>query len=74
VSVNREEITIRRGDAVETKTVPNERTGVPPEVRMWAEGIVEGKVLKELEPEQALADLEIVSCSSSVKEMMIKLT
>jgi hypothetical protein len=49
-------------DGKETKvTVPNERTGVPPEIRAWGEALAAGKVRKEQEPEAALADLELVS-------------
>ncbi|KAL1848549.1 hypothetical protein Daus18300_013559 [Diaporthe australafricana] len=41
--------------------VPNERTGVPPEIRAWGESLAAGKVNKEQEPEEALADLELRS-------------
>lgn len=44
--------------------VPNERTGVPPEIRAWGESLAAGKVNKEQEPEEALADLELVSLYS----------
>lgn len=50
--------TVRIGDA--TKEVPNEKTGVPPEVRIWGEAIIAGKADPRQSPEEALADLEIL--------------
>ncbi|KAJ5752893.1 hypothetical protein N7520_009810 [Penicillium odoratum] len=49
-----------QGD-VQTVTIRNERTGVPPEVEAWGASLVAGKVVSEQEPEAALADLELVS-------------
>lgn len=54
VNVMRE--TVQFGE--ETKEVPNERTGVPPEVRMWGEAIEARKANPRQSPEEALADLE----------------
>ena len=54
-------ITISRDGKVTQKAIPNERTGVPTEVRAWGEALVGGAVKKELQPEAALADLELVS-------------
>jgi hypothetical protein len=49
-------------DGKESKEeIKDERTGVPPEVRQWGEGILAGKQDAKLKPEEALADLEIVS-------------
>jgi predicted dehydrogenase len=45
----------------ETKDITDEGTGVKPEVRAWGEGIVAGKPNVRQSPEQALADLEVVS-------------
>ena len=56
VGVAREEVTING----ETKKVENERSGVPPEVRAWAEGLVRGKPNETQSPEEALADLELL--------------
>ncbi len=61
VKVNREEVTVTVDGKATTKTVPNERSGVPPEVRIWGQALAAGKVNKDQEPEPALADLEIVS-------------
>lgn len=61
VSVNDSEISITANGDESKICVPNERTGVPPEVRAWGKALAEGKVLKEQEPEAALADLELVS-------------
>ncbi|KAL9113999.1 MAG: hypothetical protein Q9187_007529 [Circinaria calcarea] len=41
--------------------VANERTGVPPEVRKWTEALVAGRRNDRQMPEEALADLELVS-------------
>ncbi|KAL2847810.1 hypothetical protein BJY01DRAFT_212443 [Aspergillus pseudoustus] len=60
VTVEGGKVTISRGEEVEVKDVPNERTGVPPEIRSWGRSLVEGKVAKEQEPEAALADLEVI--------------
>lgn len=56
VSVDREEVRI----GPDVKTVENERTGVPPEVRAWGEAIVAGKQNHQQIPEEALADLELI--------------
>ena len=53
-------ITIIEGKE-EKKVVEDERSGVPPEVRKWGEALVAGKQNERQTPEQALADLEIVS-------------
>jgi predicted dehydrogenase len=64
VTVRGEEVSISRGGEVGVKIVRNERTGVPPEIRAWGRGILEGRVVMEQEPEAALADLEVVSLLS----------
>jgi predicted dehydrogenase len=62
VTVRGEEVSISRGvGRVEVRKVPNERTGVPPEIRAWGRGILDARVVREQEPEEALADLEVVS-------------
>jgi predicted dehydrogenase len=61
VTVRGDEVSISRGGEVEVKIVRNERTGVPPEIRAWGRGILERTVVREQEPEEALADLEVVS-------------
>jgi predicted dehydrogenase len=60
IKVENEQVTISRDGKTETKTIPNERTGVPPEVRAWGASLVAGKPRPEQEPEAALADLELV--------------
>lgn len=60
ITVEDSEVTICRDGEVTKKTVQNERTGVPPEIRAWGEALAAGKVLKEQGPETALADLELV--------------
>jgi predicted dehydrogenase len=50
--------TVKVGD--ETKEVPNEKTGVPTEVRAWGESIQAGKADTKQSPEEALADLELL--------------
>jgi GFO/IDH/MocA C-terminal domain len=61
ITVNGSQVTSTVNGKVTAKSVPNERTGVPAEVRAWGEALAAGKVLKDQEPEAALADLEIVS-------------
>lgn len=61
IKVEDSKVTISRNGQETVKTVPNERTGVPPEVREWGSALAAGKVIKGLEPEPALADLELVS-------------
>ena len=45
----------------EKKEVEDERTGVKPEIRAWGEALAAGKPNAKQSPEEALADLEIVS-------------
>ena len=45
----------------ETTEVEDEGTGVKPEIRAWGEGLATGKPNPQQSPEQALADLEMVS-------------
>lgn len=61
VQIQGDKVTISRDGQEEVKTIPNERTGVPPEIRAWGESLVSGTVRPEQEPEAALADLELVS-------------
>ena len=61
IKIEDSKATISRHGKKEVKMVPNERTGVPPEVRAWSEALVAGSVVPEQEPEVALADLELVS-------------
>lgn len=69
VSVNDADVRVT-SDGEETQhSVPNERTGVPPEVRAWGEAIAAGKVREEQEPENALADLELVSRSRTFENI-----
>jgi predicted dehydrogenase len=56
VNVMRE--TVKVGN--ETNEVQNEKTGVPPEVRIWGEAIEAGKADPRQSPEEALADLELL--------------
>ncbi|PYH89592.1 NAD-binding Rossmann fold oxidoreductase family protein [Aspergillus ellipticus CBS 707.79] len=65
IKIENETVTISRNGEIEVVTIPNERTGVPPEIRAWGQGLVEGKTRSEQEPEAALADLELI-------ELMLK--
>ncbi|KAL3447649.1 hypothetical protein BJX65DRAFT_307714 [Aspergillus insuetus] len=60
VTVRGEEVSISRGGGVKVKIVRNERTGVPPEIRAWGRGVAQRRVVREQEPEAALADLEVI--------------
>ncbi|KAJ6109365.1 hypothetical protein N7486_001599 [Penicillium sp. IBT 16267x] len=65
IKIEHEKVTISRDGQEQSVTVANERTGVPPEVRVWGASLVAGKVVPEQEPEAALADLELI-------ELMLK--
>lgn len=60
IKVENETVTISRDGRVEVVRIPNERTGVPPEIRAWGESLVVGRTHPDQEPEAALADLELV--------------
>ncbi|CRG89476.1 hypothetical protein PISL3812_06512 [Talaromyces islandicus] len=60
IQIQVDKVTISRDGQEEVRTVPNERTGVPPEIRAWGESLVSGTVRPEQEPEAALADLELI--------------
>lgn len=61
IKIEDSKVTISRDGKEEVKTVQNERSGVPPEIRAWGEALAAGVVRPEQEPEAALADLELVS-------------
>ncbi|KAI0020061.1 NAD-binding Rossmann fold oxidoreductase family protein [Xylariomycetidae sp. FL0641] len=65
ISIEDSKVTICREGKETVMNIPNERTGVPPEIRAWGEALAAGKVRKEQEPEAALADLELL-------ELMLK--
>ncbi|KAH0441980.1 oxidoreductase family, NAD-binding Rossmann fold protein [Colletotrichum camelliae] len=60
IKVENEKVTVSRDGKIEEITVPNERTGVPPEICAWAASLAAGKLRPEQEPEAALADLELI--------------
>ena len=60
IKIEDSKVTLCKDGKVEELTVQNERTGVPPEVREWGKALAQGIVLKEHQPEAALADLELV--------------
>jgi hypothetical protein len=61
VTVSRNKIVTRSGGEEVVEEIEDEKTGVPPEVRNWGEGLVVGTREERLEPEEALADVELVS-------------
>lgn len=61
MTVSRNKIVTRSGGEEVVEEIEDEKTGVPPEVRMWGEGLVVGRREERLVPEEALADLELVS-------------
>ena len=61
MTVSRNEIVTRAGGEEVVEEIEDEKTGVPPEVRLWGEGLVVGKGEERPLPEEALADLELVS-------------
>ena len=66
VSVSRSTVTTIINGHEGKKDVKDERTGVPPEVRYWAEAIRSGKQNEKQKPEEALADLELVGATSMI--------
>lgn len=60
VSVSNSVVTTVFDGKKEEKEVEDERTGVPPEVRKWGEALVNGTRNERQNPEEALADLELV--------------
>lgn len=64
IKVEDSKVTVCRDGQEVVKEIPNERSGVPPEVREWGRALAAGKALKAQEPEPALADLELVSTLS----------
>ncbi len=63
VTVSGSTVTTTINDNGEKKEVLDERTGVPPEVRGWAEAMMSGKQNERQTPQEALADLELVCIS-----------
>lgn len=58
--------TIFRGKEEKIK-VADEKTGLPPEVRKWGEALAAGKLNEKQIPEEALADLELVSGAITIR-------
>lgn len=67
VTVNGSDVKIVANGKETQHSISNEKTGVPPEVRAWGEAIAAGKTWEAQEPENALADLELVSPLSSLR-------
>ncbi len=61
VTVSRNKIITKAGGEEIVEEIEDEKTGVPPEVRKWGEGLVMGKRDERQTPEEAMADLELVS-------------
>ena len=66
VSISRSTVTTRIDGKEVKKEVKDERTGVPPEVRKWGEALAAGTKNERQTPEEALADLELVSGHVSI--------
>ncbi|EED22107.1 oxidoreductase family, NAD-binding Rossmann fold protein [Talaromyces stipitatus ATCC 10500] len=61
VTVSSSTVTVLSVDGEEVvKEIPNERSGVPPEVRAWGEALAAGRQNPEQTPEEGLADLELI--------------
>ena len=57
----RDRVTVVRDGEESVKEIPDEGNGVKQEVQAWAASLAEGKADRLQSPEEALADLEIVS-------------
>ena len=58
-------VVVTKGDNIDVQNIEDEGSGVKPEIRTWAESIMNGKQDPRQTPEQALADLEVVSSDPS---------
>lgn len=66
VDVGFDKTTVRMGDEERVEEFPNDKNGVKQEVKAWVESVIQSKPNPLQSPEEALADLEIVSvCASS---------
>jgi predicted dehydrogenase len=61
VTVTRGTVVVTRDGKEETKTFPEETNGVKEEVVVWADGLKHSNIDKRQTPEEALADLHLVS-------------
>lgn len=61
VEVESKKVIVKKGGQEETKDFPDDGNGVKQEVKAWAQSIANGKQEELQKPEEALADLEIVS-------------
>ena len=57
---SRSSVSITRDGKTETRDVPDERTGVPAEIRAWEKGLRRNQLDREQSPQEALADVEVV--------------
>lgn len=70
VSFGDSKVTVTTSDSETRLFIADERTGVPPAVRAWAETLHTGAPCKDLQPEEALADLELVRLDFLCSEQM----
>lgn len=70
VSFGDSKVIVTTGDSETRLSVADERTGVPPTVRAWAESLHTATPCKDLQPEEALADLELVRLDFLCGEQM----
>ena len=61
VRINRSTITTTVNGEEKAVEVQDEGSGVLPEIRAWGEALVKGECNQKQSPEEALADLELVS-------------
>jgi hypothetical protein len=61
VTVTRATVAVARDGKEETKTFPEETNGVKEEVAVWADGLKGANIDRRQIPEEALADLHLVS-------------
>lgn len=60
ITITDSKVTITTAGKTDETIIEDERTGVPPVVRVWGEAIANGTTVEDLSPEEALADLELV--------------
>lgn len=61
VDVGFDKTIVKKGDEESEKEFPEDKNGVRQELKAWGEAIEQGKADPLQTPEQALADLEVVS-------------
>ena len=74
VDVGFDKTIIKKGDEEQSKDFPEDKNGVRQELKAWGESIANGKPDPLQTPEEALADLEVVSDFDGLIALFCSLT